>query len=44
MRLCLILSRETNTPISYWLDLPLRELRDWIDAYIDLINELKNRR
>ncbi|MCL2487346.1 MAG: hypothetical protein FWE80_01545 [Oscillospiraceae bacterium] len=30
-RNCLILARNNNTPVDFWLSLPLTELRGWID-------------
>ena len=33
MQVCLVLSRETHTPVPYWVSLPLGELSAWIDAF-----------
>ena len=37
---CILLSRETHTPISFWLALPLPELDEWYDEMISVMNKL----
>lgn len=41
MRQCLVLARANNTPVGWWLSLPLGELRDWIGAHNRLFEELQ---
>ena len=38
-RLCFILSENSKTPITYWMDLPLTELVAWIETNNDLLHE-----
>lgn len=38
-RLSFILSDHSKTPVTYWLDLPLSELVDWIATNNDIIQE-----
>ena len=30
---CLILAKTNSTPVYYWLSLPLKDLRIWIEAH-----------
>lgn len=41
---CLTLSRSNNTPVSYWLSLPVGSLRYWIAAHNALEAELSKQR
>ncbi|MCC8156360.1 MAG: hypothetical protein LIO54_03675 [Oscillospiraceae bacterium] len=43
-RMCLILAREENTPVGWWLDLPLRELDEWRRAHNALCDEIAEKR
>ena len=36
---CLTLSKNWTTPVSFWLDLPLRELAHWIEASNEKVRE-----
>lgn len=38
-RLCFILSENSRTPITYWLDLPLSELVAWVETNNNLIRQ-----
>lgn len=38
-RLCFILSDHSKTSITYWLELPLSELVEWIATNNDIIHE-----
>lgn len=35
----LTMSKNTSTPLTFWLDSPLRELTRWIEANNELIEE-----
>jgi len=35
----MILARNWNSPIDFWLGLPLSELRGWIQTNNEIINE-----
>jgi hypothetical protein len=37
----LVLSRENNTPLSFWLGIPLAELSEWRKAHNRLAKEKK---
>ena len=41
---CLTLSRSNNTPVAYWLSLPVGSLRYWIAAQNALEAELNKQR
>jgi len=41
MKQCLKMSRNWGTPVSYWMSIPLRELRRWIDVSNEFIRETK---
>ena len=41
---CLTLSRANNTPVFYWLSLPVGSLRHWIAAHNALEAELSKER
>lgn len=32
MKISMTLAKNTNTPIGFWLDMPVPELRMWIDV------------
>jgi hypothetical protein len=34
----------TSTPVSYWWELPIRELLDWADTCFDMLEEAKRER
>ena len=35
----MILSRQTKTPIPFWLEMPFREFREWVKTNNMLITE-----
>ena len=39
MRQCLTMSRNWYTPVTYWLNMPLLELRRWIEVSNKVIEE-----
>lgn len=38
------MARTNNTPVSYWMSLPLRELVEWIAASNHLSEEIMSKR
>ena len=38
-----MLSRETHTPVTYWLDLPIVELDEWYDETISFLKMLHSK-
>lgn len=43
-RQALVLAKNYSTPVSYWLALPLHDLKDWIDTNNVLIKEAAENR
>ena len=40
--LCIILSRNTYTPVNFWLDVRLRDIVPWIKANNKVIKEVRD--
>jgi len=40
----LIMAKNWSTPVSFWLSITLRELRDWIDSSNETLANMKNNR
>lgn len=43
-RQCMVMAKDCNTPVDYWLQLPLRSFIDWIHDHNDLVKEDNERR
>jgi len=36
---CMIMARASNTPVPFWLSLPLSQLRKWMDDHNFIANQ-----
>lgn len=39
----LIMSKNNKTPMSFWLEMPLSEFRDWIETNNEITEEMNDR-
>ena len=43
-RQCIVMAKDCNTPVDYWLQLPLASFISWIRDHNDMVREENQRR